>query len=401
VPPRATDVTGYPDPYDLWATTSGVWLRREYYGGAWHGKGGAMAMGLMDWLGPDWARKTFRAVGPVHPITLAHLIRIRILRQGGRPGPAHMARAEAEALAHAAVQPWASRDRWAWGLGFPWISKHGLYGASMPLVTHTPYAMEALLELAGEPSARGRALELFAGTWSFLESLKEMDRSEDQGAASRLALSYGPTVETRIVINANTYAALALALHAVHGDQPQRKKRAEERALAIVRWVVGQQQPSGRWLYYADRRQGNFTDGFHSCIVIKNLRKVAALLPDAGPLVEDAIDRGWQMIRSRLFDGDEGLCQRSLENPYNGPFRWDLYDQAEYLGLLVDLGHLEEAEELLGTVEERFVVDGAWYCRIDLLGRPWGRNHLRWGIAPFWYHRQRLLDAQRRSADGA
>ena len=266
----------------------------------------------------------------------------------------------------------------------------------MPLVTHTPYVMEALVELAAAPSARERAGELFEGTWSFLESLKVMDRGED-----RIALSYGPTVETRIVVNANTYAALALALHGVHGTQAQRQDRARERALAIVRWVVDQQMPSGRWLYYADRHQGNFTDGFHSCIVLKNLLKVASLLPDAAPLVDNAIDLGWRMIRNRLFDETEGLCQRSLENPYNGPYRWDLYDQAEYLGLLVDFGQLEEAEELLATVEERFVVEGAWHCRIDLLGRPWGRNHLRWGIAPFWYHRERLLDAQRRRTDGA
>ena len=35
----------------------------------------------------------------------------------------------------------------SWGLGFPWMSKNGLYGSELPFITHTPYAMEALLHL--------------------------------------------------------------------------------------------------------------------------------------------------------------------------------------------------------------------------------------------------------------
>ncbi len=77
------------------------------------------------------------------------------------------------------------------------------------------------------------------------------------------------------------------------------------------------------------------------------------------------------------------------------PFKLDLYDQAEYLGLLVDFDLLDEAVEFSARVEMRFRKGEHWYCRIDIFGRRWGKDFLRWGIVPFWYHRARLKKSRK------
>ncbi len=266
------------------------------------------------------------------------------------------------------------------------MSKNGLYGPEIPFVTHTPYVMEALLVLSEWPELCDPAMRLFHGTWGFLASLQIMQEGQDD-----LALSYAPVAEPRIVVNANSYAAFAYALHAIYGKEARRKE-AEHRAERLARWVVRQQDKNGAWFYYADREPGNFIDCFHSCFVVKNLRKVKQLLPSLTDLVEPAIHQGWQFLQNAFFDGQARLCRRFAARAHRDPFCWDLYDQAEFLGLLVDFGELDRAK-LFASLEARFRRNGDWYCKIDLLGRRWGKHFLRWGIVPFWYQRARL-DAQ-------
>lgn len=368
------------DPYDLWATPFGITVKRLYYKGRISGKFGAVGLGLLDWLAPDLSRRMVGAKLRTYPIVVAHEVLRRKVEQ-------RLLEPEAEELFQClrsiAVAP-TGNQAWAWGLGFPWMSKNGLYGPEVPFVTHTPYVMEALLTLANSPTVRDEAMAMFYGTWPFLESLKVMDEGKDF-----LALSYAPVKEPRIVVNANAYAAFAYALHAVYGDKNIREA-ARKKARLLARWVVRQQKKDGSWFYYADREPGNLIDGFHSCFVVKNLIKIKRLLPDVAGTVDEAISKGFGFIRSSLYDPKAGLVRRFAVRSHRDPFRWDLYDQAEYLGLLVDFGLLDEAKEFASYVEDRFRKGDHWYCRIDIFGRRWGKNFLRWGIVPFQYHRARL-----------
>lgn len=271
-----------------------------------------------------------------------------------------------------------------WGLPFGWYSKNGVYDANTPYVTNTPYVMEALLSLAEEPELHEEAMALFHGTWGFLESLKVMHDDENT-----LSLSYAPIDEPRMVVNANAYAAFAYALHAVHGREGI-CDLAGEKATRLARWVTSQQKENGGWLYYADSEPGNFIDGFHSCFIVKNLLKVVWLLPATQSLVSSPIARGWAFIQENLLDKEAGLCRRFVQRSHRDPYKWDLYDQAEFLGLLVDFKRYEEAVYFAERVEQTFRKGKHWYCRIDIFGRRWGRDFLRWGIAPFLYHRARL-----------
>ncbi|HID46897.1 MAG TPA: hypothetical protein EYP34_14245 [Chromatiaceae bacterium] len=374
------------DPYDLWCTPFGIRVRELFYQGNLLGKLGALVIALVDWLLPLMSRKLLGAQPRAYPILSAHYWLLMVYR--GQLSDCRMA------LDDLRSQVLGLPDMSAWGLGFPWMSKNGLYGPDVPFVTHTPYVMEALLYLAQNEECHDEAMEMFYGTWPFLESLKVMYEDGDR----LLALSYAPVDEPRIVVNANSYAAFAHALHAVHGVEDVREL-ARKKSLHLASWVVCQQEESGRWWYYADRDPGNFVDGFHSCFVVKNLIKLRHLLPQVGVVVDDAIEKGWRYIREEIYSDSAGLCRRFAVRSHRDPYLWDLYDQAEYLGLLIDFGLLDEARMFADGVEQRFKKGEHWYCRIDMFGRRWGRDFLRWGIVPFWYHQARLARALKKETD--
>lgn len=370
------------DPYDLWAMDSGINIRRLFYAGSPSGKAGAALVAAADWLCPTLSRELSRVNKSIHPITAAHLILLDKIKNSNSPHSKPLSD-PLDVLANLAAWK-GDTNGWGWGLGFPWMSKNGLYSSEIPFITHTPYVMEALLALAEKESLKNKATEMFQGTWGLLESLHVMYRDSDA-----LALSYAPVDEPRIVVNANAYAAFAYALHAVHGREDD-ETVATEKAALLANWVVRMQHGDGYWNYYADNLPGNFIDCFHSCFVVKNLLKTVHLLPGTASFLMPSIDKGVKFIRERFPDHKKGLCRRFLERDIKDPYRWDLYDQAEFLGLLIDFGYTDEALTIRNRTKELFSKGSTWWCRIDCFGRRWGKDFLRWGIVPFWYQSARL-----------
>lgn len=383
---RANERSTCFDPYDLWASPIGIKIREKFYQGAILGKISAAFLSLLDWFFPHLIRKIFKVKPISYPIVVAH----QILQQNSENKITPSSVDGSLFFLKSCASPTAPYA--AWGLRFSWMSKNGLYGPEIPFVTHTPYVMEALLALANH---RKKALDLFYNTWGFLEDLRVMYQGADG-----LALSYAPINEPRIVINANAYAAFAYGLHACYGRKSIRSQ-AREKANRIAKWVTRQQNKDGSWFYYADTAPGNFIDCFHSCFILKNLLKVKKLLPEINDDIFFSIESGWNFIRKNLYDSKHGLCRRFAIRDIRDPYRWDLYDQAEYLGLLVDFGLLDDAVKLAKNVNRRFQKKGNWYCRIDLLGRRWGKNFLRWGIVPFWYQNSRLTKALKEKEEKA
>lgn len=367
------------DPYDLWATPAGVGIRKRFYEGDFTGKAGAVIFSLLDWALPSLSRLLIGASPILHPITAAHLI-LTSRYTVGTPQKGSL-----DILKRLASGRKSSQDEWAWGLGFPWMSKNGLYDREVPFVTHTPYVMEALLFIAGEKELKEDAMAMFNGTWPFLESLHVKE-----SGAGRLALSYAPVDEPRIVVNANAYASFAYALHARYG-RAEVRDAARAKSIELANWVIGEQDERGAWFYYADKEPGNFIDCFHSCFVIKNLIKAGGLIGDIK--AEASIEKGFGFLKESFYDPKQGLCRRFLVRDIKDPYRCDLYDQAEFLGLLIDMGEIEEAGIFHDRVKGVFNSGDDWWCKIDLLGRRWGKNLLRWGIAPFWYNSARLGSA--------
>ncbi|MGN7614074.1 hypothetical protein ACQZV8_18550 [Magnetococcales bacterium HHB-1] len=367
------------DPYDLWSTPWGVKARSWFYQGRLSGKAAAASIALLDWLMPQMSRHFF-CTPRLYPIVVAH--HTLTLKQLGKLDHTICAKLLSQ-MKQCATDP-TGKSGWSWGLGFPWMSKNGLYGSEIPFITHTPYILEALLAMRDHAHNAEEITSLFHDSWQFLESLQVMVERSDS-----LALSYAPIHEPRIVINANSYAALTYALHAQFGT-PSNQQRAAHRAEKLIQWVVDQQQEDGAWLYYADQEPGNFIDCFHSCFVLKNLLKVGNLLPTTKKITMQAIERGWSSVQAHFLDSKTGLCRRFSHQGIRGPFKWDIYDQAEYLGLLIDLGNKKEAETFADHVTEHFFYQDHWYCKKDLFGRRWGKGFDRWGIAPFLYHKARI-----------
>ncbi len=368
------------DPYDPWLSYLGVNIKRRYYQGDFSGKIFAIIIGLMDWLIPELTRYIFRSQPRKYPIVLSqNILRCSYLNVINNDNALKML----QNINSVSTDP-TGNNNWSWGLGFPWMSKNGLYKSDVPFITHTPYAMEALLCLEKIKATKEQANNQFLNTWKFLQSLIVMYEDDHQ-----LALSYAPIDEPRMVVNANSYAALAYALHSVYGKK-EIVSQANERIYKIVHWIIAQQQENGSWFYYADNEVGNFIDCFHSCFVIKNLIKVKKLLPELSESIDPVIELGWRYLQNNFYDKESGLCRRFVQRDIKDPFRWDLYDQAEYLGLLVDFGLLDEAKEFADHIETIFKKEDNWYCRIDIFGRRWGKNFMRWGIVPFLYHQSRL-----------
>ncbi|MBV1878329.1 MAG: hypothetical protein KUG79_11855 [Pseudomonadales bacterium] len=362
------------DPYDPWMGNLGVSIRKKFYQGELVGKLLAVCVVAVDWLAPTILRKVIGIQQRSYPITVAQ--RILLADTISQPETALKAIMDLAVTNH-------NKYGIAWGLGFPWMSKNGLYDENIPFITHTPYAMEALLKLSKYNQCKQQASTYFNGTWKFLLSLHTLYETKD-----KLALSYAPLDEPRIVINANAYACFAFCLHAV--ENAQVSPEAKQKARRLAAYVIDQQNEDGSWFYYADLDPGNFIDCFHSCFVLKNLIKASRLDPTIKTLTATAIERGKRYIDSHFLDAEKQLVTRFTERDIKDPFTWDLYDQAEYLGLLIEFGHYSQATAFCAQVRRNFFNNGTWYCKIDILGRRWGKNFARWGIVPFLYHESLL-----------
>jgi hypothetical protein len=362
------------DPYDPWMGPNGVAIRTAFYRGKLSGKILAALTVLVDWLFPMTLRRVLGIKPRNYPISVAQ----EILSADSLEDPSKAL----QELMSTAV-PLDKDVGAAWGLGFPWMSKNGLYNENVPFITHTPYAMEALRKLMQFDECEQEAREHFQKTWVFLESLFIL-HDDDTG----LALSYAPLEEPRIVINANSYACYAYCLHGLenkdHCDQ------ARSRARRIAQYVISQQQEDGSWFYYADSLPGNFIDCFHSCFVLKNLIKASKLDDEIRAMVSDTIIMGKRYIDDNFFDENMGLVKRFTQRDIKDPFMWDLYDQAEYLGILIDMNEVSKAKKLSKVVKSNFFHQGVWSSKLDLLGRRWGKNFSRWGITPYLYSEARL-----------
>ena len=363
----------YHDPYDLWSSKFGVIVRRQFYDGQNAAKVVALLIAVIDWLAPTFARWAFLIKGQKYPIVEAQ----KLLSFTNCSND--YINSIVENLEHLQAQ------NSGWGLGFDWQSKNGFYDVTTSFITHTPYVLEALL-FSFEKTKSKKSYTLFLNSSAFLETLLVMHETETE-----LALSYAPQAEPRIVVNANSYAALTYALHCKFGDKSQSEKN-RKKALKILEWVLNQQNLDGSWFYYADHEAGNFIDCFHSCFIVKNLITIRDLLDFENEKLTTGITHGFCFIRDTFYIEEKGLCKKFVTAPYLNFFRWDLYDQAEYVGLLIDLGFITEASDMVQSVKNRFLRNGALHCKIDILGRRWGKNYLRWGIMAFVYNQQRLTN---------
>src|SRR5207249_7213506 len=140
-------------------------------------------------------------------------------------------------------------------------------------------------------------------------------------SADAATAGYNPQDIEGGVINASAYRAFMLF------DAAKRFSRSDYRLSAErnLNFVLGAQQPDGRWSYAADGVR-DFVDHFHTCFVLKALSKIDRSLGHAG--CRKAIDAGVGYYVRSLFD-ENGLPNPFSRRPRLTVYRRELYDYAE------------------------------------------------------------------------
>jgi hypothetical protein len=233
---------------------------------------------------------------------------------------------------------------YCWGYPFDWVTRNGTMHRQTPLITSTPYAYEAFLQVCefdGRPEWKQilRSIARHAA-----RDIKDFKTSE---AAS--SCSYSP-FDGGGVINAAAYRAFLLTSASRVLGEPHYAEIARRN----VNFVLENQNPDGSWYYAADGVR-DFVDHFHTCFVMKALAKVHTLTGDPGCLT--ALSRGVDYYRANLFSED-GLPRPFAKAPRLTVYKRELYDCAESINLCLLLrDRFPQLETTLQTVVTGITTD--------------------------------------------
>jgi len=79
------------------------------------------------------------------------------------------------------------------------------------------------------------------------------------------------------------------------------------------------------------------------------------------------------------------LYKRFTKSNKPSIIKFDLYDNAEMLNLLLLLNKYDLALELKNNIEKVFIKGEDIYSVIDLFGNKKNKNTLRWAVMPYLY----------------
>ena len=283
----------------------------------------------------------------------------------------------------------ADFNDYCWGYPFDWVTINGLMKRQTPLITTTPYAYEAFLQVYQiEPEERWRAI-LASIARHAATDIKDFPVSETASACS-----YNP-YDKGGVINAAAYRAFLLTSAA--------KQLANDSYWEIAKrnlnFVLLNQNPDGSW-YYAVDGVRDFVDHYHTCFVLKALAKIHSLTGHEGCF--EAISKGVQYYLANLFAAD-GLPRPFSKAPRLTVYQRELYDCAECINLCLLLrDRFPQLAETLHTVvsgvlKDWVKPDGSFRSRRLYFGwddvpmHRWGQSQMFRSLAYF------LAEAKNRS----
>jgi hypothetical protein len=254
---------------------------------------------------------------------------------------------------------------YCWGYPFDWVTRRGTITKQTPLITTTPYAYEAFLQVYTiEPKEHWKAI---------LQSISRhvsTDIKDYESSPTASSCSYTPFNEGG-VINAAAYRAFLLTSAAGLFADDNYSRIAERN----LNFVLENQNEDGSW-YYATDQMRDFVDHFHTCFVMKALGKIFALTQHEG--CYKALTRGLDYYLKNLFDED-GLPKPFAKAPRLTVYKRELYDCAECVNLCLILREsfpqLEETLRIViaETIKNWIKPDGSFRSR---------RLHLGWDNVP-------------------
>ena len=224
-----------------------------------------------------------------------------------------------------------------WGYPFDWVWRGGTIAAQTPLITTTPYAFEAFLQVQ---QLRPRDEWLNILTSAARHACTDIQDTAFSENAS--TCFYAPGVEGSVV-NASAYRAMLLVTAAKVLNRPE----LLDIAARNVNFVLETQKPDGSWPYAMDGVR-DFVDHFHTCFVMKALAKIHRLNGD--PRILAALTSGVDYYLKNLF-GADGMPRPFSKAPRLTVYKCELYDCAEAINLCLLLRQdFPQMEKTLKTV---------------------------------------------------
>jgi hypothetical protein len=275
---------------------------------------------------------------------------------------------------------------YGWGLGFEHAATAKvIYDKNTPFSTITPYPLEAFVSYR-DVTEDTQFDHVIRGVYDFLEhDIKIMIENE-----RHLVTSYG-TTRDRVVINAVSYTLYSYALLRDFVDNGNRRN-VNDKIVRLYQFVKDQQRGDGSWLYSPENK--SFIDCFHSCIVLKNIVKADRLVELEG--AKQLVDRGYKYLKANFADKQSGLFRRfSLQNKPS-LVKFDLYDNAEMLNLGILMRDWGLVERLSRAIAQTFRRGMDVYSQVDIFGRRYNKNMLRWAVMPYLYALSFLPEVTRR-----
>jgi len=226
---------------------------------------------------------------------------------------------------------------YGWGYPFDWVTRNGVIKAGTPLITTTPYAYEAFLQVYN--------LRPDAGRKKVIESIARHARTDIKDfktSATASTSSYTPHDQGGVV-NASSYRAFTLVSAAKFlGDDS-----LLEIAARNVNFVLESQNADGSWPYAKDGVR-DFVDHFHTCFVMKGLAKI--YLQTGDQRIRAALAKGLDYYLKNLFSED-GMPRPFSRAPRLTVYKCELYDCAECINLCLLLRQdFPQLEQTLNTV---------------------------------------------------
>ena len=256
-------------------------------------------------------------------------------------------------------------ENYCWGYPFDWVTRNGVLKEQTPLITTTPYAYEAFLQVFKLDSREEWKLILESIARHASVDIKDFRTSEKASSCS-----YTPD-DKGGVINAAAYRAFLLTSASLLFSDDKYWKTADRN----LNFVLENQNPDGSWFYAVDGVR-DFVDHYHTCFVMKALAKINALTGHAATL--KALGKGVNYYLNNLFDVDR-LPKPFSRAPRLTVYKRELYDCAECINLCLLLrDRFRELETTLGNVVEHILED---WVKPDGSFRS-RRLHLGWDNVP-------------------
>jgi hypothetical protein len=248
---------------------------------------------------------------------------------------------------------------YCWGYPYDWVTRNGMIRSQTPLITSTPYAYEAFLQVTellesedGGRRTEDRNEDLLEQQKQIIESIARhacKDIKDFRTSENASSCSYTPFDEGG-VINAAAYRAFLLTSASEVFSNDDYWKTAERN----LNFVLENQNADGSWFYAVDGVR-EFVDHYHTCFVMKALAKVHSLTGHEATL--KALSKGVNYYLKNLFDED-GLPKAFSKAPRLTVYKRELYDCAECINLCLLLrGRFPQLETTLETVVEGILKD--------------------------------------------